>query len=295
MRESIWPSTVSFARLSVVRLLAFVLVLFGAATVYARPSNPAFLGIQMSDSGAPGAGPCVVTKITAGTGAASSGLRAGDMLMTLDGKDVPSCDALLTMVQAREPGQFVKIDVRRNGSVDVVSIKAQLLSRDEVLRRRLVGQPVPATNLMRVDDNSKNDLSITTNARRTTIVGWFNSKCANCDQVLASVARWTQKASKTSPIAVLAATAGNEHKSVTENLEDLKMMQRTLDVPLLVTDMATFDNFAINDIDRVHFMVIDCRGVVQYVAPIAPSGDDTAAVLDELYAAAEQTARRMSR
>jgi hypothetical protein len=45
------------------------------------------------------------------------------------------------------------------------------------------------------------------------------------------------------------------------------------------------------DIDRVHFMVIDGHGTVQYVAPIAPSSDDTRAALDELYAAAEQTAR----
>jgi hypothetical protein len=49
------------------------------------------------------------------------------------------------------------------------------------------------------------------------------------------------------------------------------------------------------DIDRVHFMVLDCRGEVAYVAPIVPNTDDTSAVLDELYAAAEQTARRMTR
>ena len=39
-------------------------------------------------------------------------------------------------------------------------------------------------------------------------------------------------------------------------------------------------------------MVIDCRGIVQYAVPVVPSSDDADAVLDELYAAAEQAARK---
>ena len=35
-------------------------------------------------------------------------------------------------------------------------------------------------------------------------------------------------------------------------------------------------------------MVIDCRGVVRFVAPIAPDADDLDAALDEVLAAAEQ-------
>ena len=38
-------------------------------------------------------------------------------------------------------------------------------------------------------------------------------------------------------------------------------------------------------------MVVDCRGIVQFVAPIAPDSDDLDAALDELLAAAEQAAR----
>ena len=61
-----------------------------------------------------------------------------------------------------------------------------------------------------------------------------------------------------------------------------------LDVPLALADPTLYEEFTIPDTERIHFMVIDCRGVVQYVAPIAPNADDTDAVLDELFAAAEQ-------
>jgi len=65
-----------------------------------------------------------------------------------------------------------------------------------------------------------------------------------------------------------------------------------LDVPLAIAEPALYEEFTIPDKERINFMVVDCRGVVQYVAPIAPNGDDTDAVLDELFAAAEQASRR---
>ena len=48
----------------------------------------------------------------------------------------------------------------------------------------------------------------------------------------------------------------------------------------------------ISDRERLGVIVIDGRGTVQYVGPIAPNSDDTDAVLDELFAAADQAARR---
>jgi hypothetical protein len=53
----------------------------------------------------------------------------------------------------------------------------------------------------------------------------------------------------------------------------------------LVNDWTLFEN------ERVHFMVVDCRGDVQFIAPIAPDDDDLDASLDNLFAAAEQAQR----
>ena len=262
-------------------------VLLVSTTVAAKPSNPAFLGVGMHDAGGTrGAGPCVIDTITKDSGAHVAGLRTSDVFVALDGASVPDCNALITLIQAREAGDIVKLDVRRSGVA--TSIKAQLLSRAEVLRQRFVGQPVPLTTLTRVDDQTKNDL---TSRGKTTIIGWFDQKnCVGCETVFGSVVQWSRKL-KSNSIAVLGATAGDIDNQDTVAL--LKQYQRGLDVPLLIADPDTFSNFTITDSDRIHFMVIDCRGVVQYAAPLAPDSDDKAAALDELYAAAEQASRRM--
>jgi membrane-associated protease RseP (regulator of RpoE activity) len=249
-----------------------------------RSSNPAFLGVGMS-GGSNGA--CVIETVTKDSGAQVAGLRSGDVFLAIDGTLVPSCDELITQIQAHEPGDLTKIQVSRGGVP--TTITAKLLSRAEVMRQRFVGQPVPMTTLTRVDDLTAGDLST---RGKTTIVGWFDQKnCVGCETVFASLAEWQKKTR--SSISVIGATAGDARKSVPENLVTLKQYQRGLDVPLLVTDQDTFTDLAITDPDRIHFMVIDGRGIVQYAAPLAPQAEDTAAVLDELYAAAEQASRRI--
>jgi hypothetical protein len=258
-----------------------------------KASNPAFLGVGMEDAGGiRGAGPCMITSIERGSGAEAASLQPGDIFERLDGAAVSNCDALVSQITAKTPGTIIELDVRRHAAP--LKLKAELLTRDEILRRRLVGQPLPEADLLRVEDRSTVDLS---SVKRTTIVGWFPTGCAGCDAVLGQVARWSrERRDRRAPISVVGATTDlSVRRSVRESLEQLKHTQRSLDVPLLAADYDTYTQFAMKDIDRVHFMVIDCRGVVQYVAPIVPNTDDTRAVLDELYAAAEQTARRMLR
>jgi hypothetical protein len=111
------------------------------------------------------------------------------------------------------------------------------------------------------------------------------------------VVRWSRERSDhRAQVGVVAATTDiGLRRSAADNLDRLRLAQRTLDMPLFAADYDTYAQFAMRDVDRVHFVVIDGRGVVQYVAPILPDTEDTAAMLDELYAAAEQTARRTTR
>lgn len=275
--------------------LALVLVASAAATAGARPSNPAFLGIGMMDLNGQGSGPCVVNEVTRDSGAEAAGVRIGDFVLALDGKPVATCDALIQAIQARDPGDLVRLDVRRPGAPALVRIDAQLLSRDEVLRRRLVGKPVPSATVIQVEDGSRRELAPERPRRTTTVIGWFSSRCEPCGRVLRGVSRWTTaRSSRSAPIELLGATSGND-RSPADALADLRLIQRTLDVPLIYVDPDTFKSLAIHETDRVHFMVIDSRGIVQYVAPIAPSSEDADAALDELYAAVEQAARHASR
>jgi hypothetical protein len=272
-----------------VRWLA-VLVLLVATAATAKPSNPAFLGIGMSDLRPNGQrGQCMVTSITPDTGAQKAGLRNGDVIVRLDSRQIANCDVLVSLIQARDPGEVVEIEVERGGLAKTV--KAQLLSRDEVLRRRFVGQPVPSGPLTRVDNRA--DISLDAQRTKTTIVGWYSTSCGNCSNLFRSIDAWTRRATRGTPVIAYGATTINENKSPEDAFAELQSAAKMLDVPLLATDSETFKSFSIGDIDRIHFMVIDCRGIVQYVEPIAPDGDDTDAALDELYAAAEQAARRM--
>jgi len=252
------------------------------APAAAKPSNPAFLGVGMSDIGGRGAGPCQIDLVTPGSPASEAGLRQHDVFVALDGQPITTCDSLITLIQAREAGQQVKIDVRRDAQL--LSLKTQLLSRAELLRRRFVGQVMPAASVVRFDDRSETDLD----ARgKTTIVGWFEPRCAGCPGSFGAIDRWARKRNK--PMRVFAAT----RPPMSDNIDELKPIATALDVPLLVADTETFQTFSITDTDRVFFIVIDCRGIVSYVAPIAPDADDVDAALDELYAAAEQASRRM--
>ena len=258
-----------------------------------KASNPAFLGIGMEDiGGAPKAGPCAITSVERGSGAEAAALQPGDVFERLDGEAVSTCESLVSLITSKAPGTVVRLEVRRHAQP--LKLKAELLTRDEILRRRLVGRTAPVTELVRADDRTLVDLSA---VKRTTIVGWYPMSCGGCDEVLGEVARWSRdRKDSRAPISIVAATASlTPGYSALDNAERLKAAQRALDVPLLAADYDTYARFAMKDGDRVHFMVIDGRGVVQYVAPVVPNTEDTAAVLDELYAAAEQTARRTLR
>ena len=269
-------------------LFPLVCLALGASVAEARP----FLGVQMHDLGPQqGAGPCVIEAVTKGTGAELAGLRPGDVFATIAGTEIAACSEVIKVIQSRDPGELVAIGVRRNGLE--TTIKANLYSIDEILRRRYVGRLLPSAQLISVEDRSESDFGA--QRGKTTIISWFSpGTCEGCTRVLDKVVRWqkTQPA-KGAPISVVSATS-DRNKTVTDNLESMKKLARSLDVPLFVTDFGTYDQFTLAAAsgDRINFMVVDQRGVVQHVALIAPESDDVRASLDELYAAVEQAARR---
>ena len=49
-----------------------------------------------------------------------------------------------------------------------------------------------------------------------------------------------------------------------------------------------FRDLTLKENDRIQVMIVDCRGIVRFVAPVAPDADDLEAAIDEILAAAEQ-------
>lgn len=287
-----WCRPPGFGRFGVtVRRLALGLglVLCAATPALAERSDPAFLGVAMSDQ-QPGVGPCEVRQVTPGSGAEAGGVRMDDVFVSIDGVAIANCNELQDEIQRREPGARIRIQLQRRDGI--ASVEAQLMSRAEVMRQRFVSHVLPLATVIHVEDGAVRGLA----ARgTTTIVGWFDPDCMQCTQVFAKVARWVHDhTTRAAPITALAATAGSQATahSVPEKLDRLRREQRRFDVPLYLADPDTFGTFAIADTKRISFMLVDGHGVVRYAVPLKPDADDAAAVLEELFLATEQAARR---
>ena len=264
---------------------AGLVLVFVASTALGAPraSNPAFLGIQMMGTG--NRGPCMIERATPDGPAEAAGLRSGDMVISVDGKLIPSCDALLDEITSHAPGDTIEVRVQRLGSA--IAVKAQLSTRDALLRH-VIGKPMVATDFVGVEDGTVYDLSAMHG--RMAIVGLYNPACVDCGALFTRLLDWSRDRARREgqPPLVLAVHTG-------EPTHDLRALQKSLDVPLAVSEAAPgayedspFNrNLVISDRDRLGVIVIDGFGIVQYVGPIAPNSDDTDAVLDELFAAAE--------
>jgi len=270
-----------------------VLAVASTATASDQLSNPAFLGIGMNDIPAPGIpSTCQVSNVTRGSGAKAAGMASGDVIRSIGGKPVLDCNAVLATVQAYAPGDVVDVEVMRRG--EMMKLRATLMSRDEILRRRLVGSPVVTTELFGVDEDITFDLSA--NRGKTTVVGWFDPKCVRCDSVFAKLSDWSKKQvdKPGAPPMALAVTRPGDPNLRAKDVAKTATFKSTankLGIPLALADAPVYEEFTLPDVERVHFTVVDCRGVVQYVAPVAADGADTDAAMDELFAAAEQASR----
>jgi len=80
----------------------------------------AYLGIQVSD--AANNGGAKVDTVVSGGPADNAGLKAGDVITSIDGKSITSSDALTTVVNSYKPGDKVTIVVTRNGSSKSITL-----------------------------------------------------------------------------------------------------------------------------------------------------------------------------
>jgi hypothetical protein len=277
------------------RFLGVVAMLALAAPAMASPkSDPAFLGVGMDNS----SGPCRITSVVPGSGAYAAGLRTNDTILAINRTRIESCQPqanvtganLLDTVASFDRGDWVTMDVLDLQGQPRV-LKVQLPSRGEIMQRRLAGKRLDRVDLVTAADPTKR-FELDDLRDRSAIVGWFKPGCSDCAYVFGKLASRTadhtgKPATLSLAISTLASTKPEQRAA------DAQRLQKAIAVPLALADQETFDDVTITDDTRIVFMVLDCRGLVQYVVPIAPSSDDVDAALDELYAAADQA--RMSR
>jgi hypothetical protein len=263
-----------------VRWLVALVALTGLA--YAGPpSNPAFLGISMEDARYRTAHDgCRVIEVTQMSAAEAAGLHREDVIEALDGVTTASCTQLTAEIIAHAPGDVVKLDVLRGA--DKIAVKATLSTRAEILSRRLVGRALDSIDAVDVD--TKAELDLAELRGDTTVLAWFDvHRCGDCVGLIRRLADVVQAPRKTGNVPrLLAVTFGSA-----TDLANVHTTQ-SLGVPLAVVDQRAFETSATNDGDRLFVMVLDRRGHVCFVTPIAPQDDSLDAAIDEVLAAAEQ-------
>ncbi|CAN5574195.1 hypothetical protein BH11MYX1_BH11MYX1_29520 [soil metagenome] len=272
--------------------LAAVPLLF-AVTSYGAPrqSNPAFLGIGFANGPAlrPPLIGCIVDTVTPVGPAADAGIEVGDSVLAFDGLTLDAklpCDQLVANITMHAPGDKVRVDLDRSGRhVDTV---ATLATRADMVQRR-VGKRIGTTDLVDADDPRRH-YDLGERVGKTYVVGWFTERCTGCARVFDRIADGLKaRASSAFELAV----------TPRDTLDDMSAVRKSFASPvaLAVADNATFGSLAMEDPERAFFMVIDCRGIIRLVTPIAPDSDDLEAAIDEVLAGATQaehtrTARR---
>jgi S1-C subfamily serine protease len=98
-----------------VKSIAGQIVKFGHVVNSGRP----YLGVEIGDTG----NGVYVGKVTAGSPAAKAGLKAGDVIVAIDGKATPTSDDLGTVLAGDKPGQKVTLKVvRQSGARTQVEV-----------------------------------------------------------------------------------------------------------------------------------------------------------------------------
>ncbi|NVB84326.1 MAG: PDZ domain-containing protein [Kofleriaceae bacterium] len=269
------------------RWLGFLAVLFAASSASAAPaSNPSFLGITMNSIGAV----CVVADVTNCSPAQDAGLRFGDAIVAIDGKALfdgtkAPCDELIERITAHAPGDVTSFDIRRGD--EAATIRAVLSTRADVQHRCLVDQPIPSIEVTDLDDQRTYSLDEVRGT--TTVIGWFPiSKCSGCSKVFDLVSEGLAKKLGAENARVLGMTLYELDVDENKKLPTRKGTGFSSTVPLAAASVKDYEELSLREMNRVQFMVVDSRGIVRFVAPIAPDSDDVEAAVDEVLAAAQQ-------
>lgn len=103
-------------------------------------SRRAMLGVNLGGAEEGGAG-VRVNSVSPGGPAAEAGVKAGDVIVAIEGSKVATGRELVRVMEGVEPGQKVALELRRDGKPVKVTVEARKLDRFVFLGRDL---PMPA-------------------------------------------------------------------------------------------------------------------------------------------------------
>lgn len=165
-----------------------------------------WLGVELGD-GARGSAGVQVRGVTRGSPAARAGLRAGDLVRSIDGRTVAAPRELVAAVRRRRPGERVALGVDRAGSLRLVSVTLERFpARDELLHANYVGAaapPLAGVQPVSVDAPS----SLEALRGRVVVLEFWASWCVYCRALVPVLNGWRQELS---PLGVSIVGVANE-------------------------------------------------------------------------------------
>jgi hypothetical protein len=260
-------------------LVSLVLAVSAIATAETVRSDPAFLGIGMTQMSTRGG--CVITEVTANSPAAEAGIQRGDEIEIVDGTALHpgrACDELNGAIVAHQPDDAVELTLLRNGEPRVVH--PVLATRSQVLERR-VGQRLGVGAV--VEDPDGHHWELGERRGHALVIGAFDEQCVGCVGLVDHVA---ERLARRAPSAEALAVTTDGRTDLEVRATSVRAIRGV--VPMALADAETFDSLTTAENNRVFFTVIDCRGIVRLIAPIAPDADDIDAAIDEVLGGAEQ-------
>ena len=274
-----------------------MVVLVASSAVSAAPaSNPAFAGVGLQDMPMMG---CLVYNLINGAPAKEAGVHMNDLILSVDGvplvgaTQVPPCNVFQQLVTSHVPGDTIKLDLRRG--MDSVQIKVTLSSRAEVLHRRYAGKALGTASLPDADD-PRRTYEFSELTGHVTVIGFFHADaCTGCATVFDRLRDDLRDRLHDDAPDVLAVTIQprSQLQQPQQPTSPRKLFASSVALAVAPADGAV--DVELLEADRVVFMIVDARGIVRFVSPIAPGADDCDAALDEVLAAAEQLARPLRR
>jgi membrane-associated protease RseP (regulator of RpoE activity) len=159
------------------RLVALLLAVPAAAL----DPNPAVLGVIAVERD----GKVFVAEAVAGTPAAGAGLRANDLLLSIDGKEIRRAADVDRALEGKKPGDEVRVSYRR-GETDVAEARAKLAERRSVqaLKPRKRGETkfeAPAWHAYGwANVEEKNEPSPAAVKGKVVVIHGFQSWCPEC-------------------------------------------------------------------------------------------------------------------